>query len=90
MDAALLELTKSYVLLQRGEVLLSNTSTDGFTELELRSHVKTLKDVRDQIARTKNATPGVDFEILATALTYWDPEMEKLYPNITDWSVLPE
>jgi hypothetical protein len=32
----------------------------------------------------------IDFEILSTALRYWDPELEKKFPGITDWSVLPE
>jgi predicted kinase len=84
-----LQLTKCYVLHTRSEMLLAKTDLTELTSLERERHLKTLAEVREEIAQMKRGHPDVDFDILATQLTYWDPELEKRYPNITDWSVFP-
>jgi len=58
-------------------------------EFERNRHLEALHDVRGTIAQLQRNNPDLDLDILATELTYWDPELEKRYPDITDWSVMP-
>ncbi len=84
-----LALAKAYRLLTRAETLLANTNLSALTEFERNRHLEALHDVRGTIAQLQRNKPDLDLDILATELTYWDPELEKRYPDITDWSVMP-
>jgi hypothetical protein len=51
--------------------------------------MESLKEIREDIIRLKRDHPDLDFVILATELTYWAPDFEKLSPNTTNWATLP-